>query len=71
MGRDLPQEAVLWASQSHRLGEVAYLSLPEMPRKVGWDVTYQQRNWPVVATQIDRAGLRLAALLNAIFEQGR
>lgn len=70
-GRDihadrLQQAAIRWADQSHRLARtVAYADLPPTPRD-DWSEAYQRRAWPVVRRQIQRAGIRLAGVLNAV-----
>jgi S1/P1 Nuclease len=59
----LDRATVQWANESHTLAQTAYL-LPRDPQHQGWDETYQDKEWPVVETQLLRAGLRLAELLN-------
>lgn len=62
-------EAVRWAEQEHLLArKVAYGNLPPArERRDGshWSTTYQQKAWPVVRDQLQAAGIRLAAILNA------
>lgn len=54
-----------WANQSHQLARtVAYPDLPKH-RTYGWSETYQAKTWPVVRKQLQRGGVRLAAVLNA------
>jgi hypothetical protein len=55
--------AVAWANDSHALARDAYASLQDRGR-AGWDASYQSRSWPVVSGQLQRAGVRLAELLN-------
>lgn len=68
-GRDvdpahLDRAVVRWANQAHRLARtVAYADLPPAPRR-DWSQAYQRRTWPVVRRQIQRGGVRLAAVLN-------
>lgn len=64
MMRNLPKTVVGWANQSHALARVAYADLPAHP-KYGWSQAYQDSTWPVVKQQLQRGGLRLAAVLNA------
>lgn len=57
-----------WAWESHRLAvERVYPGVP--PRGRAWPVPaeYIQKNQPVVAQQLTKAGLRLACLLNEVF----
>lgn len=61
----IQRAATRWADQAHRLARtVAYGDLPAPPRR-NWSGTYQQAAWPVVRRQIERAGVRLAVVLNA------
>lgn len=56
---------IAWTNQSHAAAQaVVYGALPAAPRPRGWDVIYQQAAWPVAKLQLQRAGLRLAELLN-------
>lgn len=65
MTRDFEATVIDWANQSHALArDVAYAEVPAK-RKPGWDAVYQQKTWPVIQTQLQRGGVRLAALLNA------
>ncbi len=67
MTQHLDQSVVEWANQSHQLARsVAYADLPKH-RAHGWSAAYQARAWPVVRTQLQRGGVRLAAVLNAAF----
>ena len=59
----LDTATVEWANESHALAQTAYRNLPT-PRARGWDETYQEQEWPVVETQLTRAGVRLAKILN-------
>jgi hypothetical protein len=59
----LDRAIIAWADEAHGLGQRAYADLPE-PREPGWDAAYQQQEWPVIETQLERAGVRLAELLN-------
>ncbi|MES1954435.1 nuclease S1 [Salinisphaera hydrothermalis EPR70] len=62
--RHLNAAAIRWANQAHRLARrVAYGDLPAPPRR-HWSETYQQQAWPVVRRQLERGGVRLAAVLN-------
>ncbi len=64
LARHLLQSTVQWAEQSHALArQVAYPALPAHP-VYGWSDTYQAKAWPVVERQLERAGIRLAAVLN-------
>ncbi len=62
---DIDAEAVQWSDHAHRLAQrVAYGDLPAR-RPDGWWFAYQRKAWPVVRDQLDAAGVRLAAVLNA------
>jgi len=72
--------AAAWASESSRVAADAYAGLVFGPATLGrkgqlermqirLPEGYAERNEPVVADQLAKAGLRLAALLNAIFSQ--
>ncbi len=57
--------AVRWANQAHRLARrVAYGDLPAPPRR-HWSEAYQHEAWPIERRQLERGGVRLAAVLNA------
>lgn len=60
--------AVRWSDHAHALARtVAYADLPsrrQRRRDKGWSEAYQQRTWPVVRTQLEAAGVRLADVLN-------
>jgi hypothetical protein len=58
---------VQWANESHALAQTAYRLLPT-PRHHGWDQTYLEQEWPVVETQLTRAGVRLAKIFNEILQ---
>lgn len=62
-------EAVHWANREHLLArDVAYGNLPtagERQHDNRWSATYQKKAWPVVRDQLQAAGIRLAAVLNA------
>lgn len=70
MTKDLRSTVIAWANQSHALArDVAYADLPAK-RKAGWSESYQKKTWPVVRTQLQRGGVRLAALLNQTLTAG-
>ena len=52
-----------WANESHALAQAAYAKLPA-DKAPGWDRAYQDYAWPVVQSQLQKAGVRLAAVLN-------
>jgi hypothetical protein len=57
-----------WAEQSHKAAQkVVYGKLPKAPAggQVTVDAAYERLADPVIKEQIERAGARLAALLNA------
>lgn len=55
--------SVAWANDGHALARQAYARLPaDFPP--GWDRAYQDWAWPVVREQVQKAGVRLAAILN-------
>jgi hypothetical protein len=61
---DLDQAVIAWANDSHVLAQtVAYPDLPAS-RRGDWSDMYQQEAWPVVQSQLEHAGTRLAELLN-------
>ncbi len=64
MAARLPATTVAWANESHALAKSAYRDLPE-DRSAGWEDGYDRLEWPVVQRQLQRAGVRLAAVLNA------
>ena len=55
---------VQWANESHRLAQIAYNRLPPPPRPLKWDSAYQSAAWRMVQEQLERAGIRLARILN-------
>ena len=60
-----------WAEESHRAGrKVTYGRLPVVPAGtvIPLDSAYERKADPVVKKQIERAGVRLAAVLNAILQ---
>jgi nuclease S1 len=59
----LDTATVDWANESHALAQTAYRQLPT-PRHHGWEEAYRDQEWPVVETQLTRAGVRLAKILN-------
>lgn len=61
----VPVLAAHWADAAHALAaRVAYGDLPA--RRTGhWSRHYQAQAWPVVRKQLEKAGVRLADLLNA------
>lgn len=65
----LANDIVQWANESHTLAEAAYLSLPTA-RSDGWDTRYQALFWPVVRLQLEKASVRLAAVLNGALGSG-
>jgi hypothetical protein len=54
-----------WAEESHAHALLAYDQLPEDFNR-NWSKTYENVTWPVVQTRLQKAGLRLAELLNEI-----
>jgi hypothetical protein len=60
----LVPSVINWANESHALARsVAYADLPA---ELGddWSGAYQTETWPVVEGQLERAGVRLADVLN-------
>lgn len=59
----LPETVIAWANESHGLAQAAY-------KAKGDDThlgdTYEKEEWPVVEIQLERAGIRLAELLNEL-----
>jgi len=51
-----------WTNETHQLAPRAYQFSP-----TGIGQAYENTNWPVVVGQLQKAGLRLAAVLNASF----
>nr|WP_277344555.1 S1/P1 nuclease [Oleiagrimonas sp. C23AA] len=64
--RDLHKDAVRWADGSHALARgVAYADLPPASKRThGWSKRYQAEAWPVIKQRLQKAGVRLAAVLN-------
>jgi len=59
----LDTATVEWANNSHRAAQDAYRRLPtHRPR--GWEQAYEDAEWPVIEGQLQRAGVRLAKILN-------
>jgi hypothetical protein len=60
----LGREAIGWADESHLLAQkVAYTDLAK-PSGEAWSQRYQAKAWPVIKTRLEKAGVRLAAVLN-------
>jgi hypothetical protein len=59
----LDTATVKWANDSHALAQTAYSNLP-IHRRQGWEQSYVDQEWPVVQSQLERAGVRLARILN-------
>jgi hypothetical protein len=59
----LDRVSVDWTDETHGLARGVYRDVPPQ-RDAGWDTAYQRTEWPVVETQLKRAGVRLAELLN-------
>ena len=60
-----------WAEQSHKLAQkVVYGELPKAPAggQVSVNAMYEVVSDPVIQAQIERAGARLATLLNTTFK---
>lgn len=65
---DLTPAAIRWANQAHQIAvQVAYGKLPDN-RRGQWATRYQAAAWPAVRRQLQRGGVRLAAILNTAFE---
>lgn len=58
----LDTATIKWAEDSHRLAQTAYQNLPTR-RKAGWEDAYEDEEWDVVETQLEKAGVRLAEIL--------
>lgn len=64
LDRRLNKAVVSWANESHLAAKtVAYPDLPAL-RRGDWSTGYEEHAWPVVRTQLERAGARLAEVLN-------
>ena len=61
-------DPVVWATESHRLAHSNAYIVPKDGR-IGQD--YFDKNIPVVERRLSVAGVRLAALLNAVFDETR
>ena len=59
----LDTATVKWANDSHALAQTAYKNLPTN-RPNGWEQAYEDVEWPVIEDQLQRAGVRLAKILN-------
>jgi hypothetical protein len=59
----LDTATVKWANESHALAQTAYRNLP-IQRRAGWEDAYEDQEWPVVQQQLQRAGVRLAEILD-------
>lgn len=59
----LDSATVEWANDSHKFAHDAYRNLP-MHRQHGWEQAYEDQEWSVVEGQLERAGVRLARILN-------
>jgi hypothetical protein len=56
-----------WADQSHKVAQVVvYGKLPKLPAggEIKVDATYEQLADPIIQQQIEKAGARLAMVLN-------
>jgi hypothetical protein len=62
----LKDAAVAWATESHQLARAVYAETLGSTRL---DDGYETKEWPVVQIQLERAGRRLAELLNEILKQ--
>jgi len=68
-----PVDPRAWALESHAVAEQVVYRFPEFtpgrppPRPITLDAAYWERAAPIVDQQLTRGGIRLAALLNAIF----
>ena len=56
-------EVVDWADEAHALAQTVYAKLPA-DKPPGWDDAYQDYAWPVIQGQLQKAGVRLGAILN-------
>lgn len=66
--RHLERSAIAWANEAHRLAvSTAYGNLPSH-RSGPWAQRYQLKAWPVVEQQLQRGGVRLAAVLNSALD---
>jgi hypothetical protein len=60
----LQDNIVQWANESHALSAFGYIGVPTV-KWTGWEDQYQAACWPVIRTQVQKASVRLASLLNA------
>jgi hypothetical protein len=61
---NLQPTVVAWAMEAHGAAQtVAYPDLPT-DRTGDWSTAYQAQAWPVVQVQLEKAGVRLAEVLN-------
>jgi hypothetical protein len=58
--KDLAAQAVTWANESHDLAPAAYANVERGEK------AYQAYAWPIAERQMQKASVRLAALLNEI-----
>lgn len=63
LGAHIDRAAADWANEGHALAKDVYAKLPA-ERSPGWDARYQDYAWPVVQQQLQKGGVRLAAILN-------
>jgi predicted Rossmann-fold nucleotide-binding protein len=59
----LEQNIVQWANESHLLASAAYLNVPAT-KGDDWQGKYQATFWPIVREQLQKASVRLSAVLN-------
>ena len=60
----LQPAVITWAIEAHGVAQsVAYAELPSDPTGE-WAIAYQAQAWPVVQIQLEKAGVRLAEVLN-------
>jgi hypothetical protein len=62
----LEENIVDWAHESHRHAALAYMGVPTV-KWTGWEDQYQAAFWPVIRTQLQKASVRLASVLNLAF----
>jgi len=58
----LDKAVVKWSNESHELAQTAYRNLP-LHRKKGWDEAYEDEEFSVAETQLQKAGVRLAEII--------
>jgi hypothetical protein len=61
---NIDQTSIAWAEEAHLLAPQAYQQLPADLNSNAWSDSYEQDEWPIVQQQLQKAGLRLAELLN-------